>query len=187
MTTAVQRDALKELVSIGSGNALTSLNRLLGRGRISLSVPECVAGELAAELGGLDRAGVGVHLSVDGEVDCTVLTVFDEGSARRVAGVLLGRDAGELGALAESALIEAVNIISCTFLGALGTMVQRVLIPGPPAAEYGRLADLVRGHARDVTLTTVFDDATVGFSGRILVLVDDPAARAILSAVGVAA
>jgi chemotaxis protein CheY-P-specific phosphatase CheC len=187
--TPLARDALKELISIGSGNALTSLNRMLGRGCISLSLPQYVPGNAAGDIEGLQRVGMGVHLVVKGEIACTFLALFDDASAKRLAGLLLDYPVEELGGLEESALLELVNIISCSFLGALGTMVRGVLIPSPPAAAYGRLADLVRIHARGtdvVVLTTEFHDAAVGFSGRIVVLTEDHVASAMLSAVGVA-
>jgi len=188
--TPLARDALKELISIGSGNALTSLNRMLGQGCISLSLPQFVPGNAAADIEGLQQVGMGVRLRVRGEIACTFLTLFNDASAKRLAGLLLEQDdaVDELGTLEESALLEVVNIISCSFLGALGAMIHGVLIPSPPAAEYGRLADLVRAHARGtdvVVLTTTFDDAAVGFSGRIVVLAEDHAARAMLHAVGV--
>jgi chemotaxis protein CheY-P-specific phosphatase CheC len=185
------RDALCELVNIGSGKALTSLSQLLGGGRIHLSLPQHTGVVELGRLEGMADPGMLVRQTVEGVVACTFLALFDESSARRLATSLLARehDVERIGSLEESALLEAVNILSCAFLGALGTLLGCVLIPSPPVAEYGSLAGLVRGGIDSVdqglVFTTRFADERAGYRGRIIILTDDGAALAMLAAIGV--
>jgi chemotaxis protein CheY-P-specific phosphatase CheC len=184
------RDVLGELVSIGCGNALTSLHRLLGGGPISMAPPRWVS--CAADIDRIDLPGVAVWVSIQGDPRCTILTLFDDRSAYRLAGTLLSRSrpVTALGPLEESAVLETVNIISCAFLGALGTMIHGVLIPSPPAMEYGRLVEILPPHLgseNSVVVATGFHDARVGYAGHIVLVAEEGAAQVMLRAVGVAA
>jgi chemotaxis protein CheY-P-specific phosphatase CheC len=180
-------------VNIGSGNALTSLTRLIGGGRISLHVPDCAAALNAGALPGLDADGIVVRMRVDGAVGLTFLAAFESASALRLAQILLAAAAPpqKLDETGESAILEAVNILSCSFLGALSSLLHGVLVPSPPRAMYGRLAELVRSEVakpeETVALSSGFEDADGGFSGRIVVLADVEAGSRMLEAVGVAA
>lgn len=188
--TAVSRDALCELVNVSSGNALTSLSRLIGGGRISLAVPSCVAATEAGELPGLDADGIVVRMEVDGVVALTLLAAFDGASALRLAQILLVADQtpAELGETEESAILEAVNIFSCSFLGALGRLLRGGLVPTPPRATYGHLREVVAQLVEEPDETAVvcssFEAAGGSFSGRILVVVDREATSRMLEAAG---
>jgi chemotaxis protein CheY-P-specific phosphatase CheC len=190
---SLAQDALCELVSIGSGNALTSLNRLLGRGRIDLAPCECLDRSALAAPGDLDCNGVVVRLRVHGMFACDFLTLLADEPARRLAAELLHRsvDVAQHDGMAESGLLEAVNIISCSFLGALGSMVRGVLVPGPPEAAWGNLSHelerLWQEMVQPLAFSARFADDTVGFHGRIVLVAEVEQARVMLRALGVAA
>jgi chemotaxis protein CheY-P-specific phosphatase CheC len=191
LQSAVARDALCELVNIGSGNALTSLTRLIGGGRIALEVPDCVSGHQVNALTGLDAEGIVVRMKVEGAVAATFLAAFEHASALRLAQVLLAvaELPERLGEHGESAILEAVNICSCSFLGALGSLLRGVLVPSPPFAMYGPLADLVSKEVAEpeetVVLSSRFEDANGGFRGRILLTAGGEATSRMLEAVGI--
>lgn len=193
LSKSMAQDALCELVSIGSGNALTSLNRLLGRGCVELWPCDCLDESTLTPAGELDCTGVVVRLAVHGMFSCDFLTLLADEPARRLAGELLQREVAVArhDALAESALLEAVNIISCSFLGALGNLVRGVLVPAPPEAAWGNLAHELERRwaelAQPLTFSARFADQVLGFSGRIALVADAAETRTILRAVGVAA
>lgn len=182
----VARDALGELCSIGAGNAVTSLNRLLGRGRIELGLPELAS--VTETPGDLRGTGLVVRLGIEGAVRGQLLALFDGPSACRLAGLLLGRTCAEpLAALEESAVVEAVNIISCSFLGALAALCGGVLMPTPPAAHWGDLRTLWCGQQAaepTVALSNRFRDPALGFAGRLALMLPVASAGEVLGAVG---
>lgn len=182
-------DTLRELVNIGSGNAITSLNRLIGGAAIGLCVPECVHRHDVVLLDGVTGQGVVIDLIISGVIKGTFLAVFDQASAVAIAGALMGHDVEQIGGLEESALLEAINIISCSFLGALSSMLEGVLVPSPPHAGFGALEDLVQDHldytGAEICLSSRFTAADETFSGRIVFITDDEAALTMLEAVGV--
>ncbi len=189
VSSELARDALLELVNIGSGNAMMSLHRLVGGGSIGLSVPDYVPRGDVVSLNGMAGQGVVIDLLISGVVKGTFLAAFDQASALALAGALMGHDVERLGGLEESALVEAINIISCSFLGALSVLLGGVLVPSPPHAGYGSLDELVQAHldytAAEVCLSSRFTAADDTFSGRIIFITDDKAALSMLEAIGV--
>jgi chemotaxis protein CheC len=187
---ALARDALLEVVNIGSGNALSSLSRLLGGDRVMPSVPELLTPEAMVGLADLDATGIMVTLNVTGAVPCAMLTLFDDAAASALVCELLGREpqAVFFGAEEESSVVEAVNIISCSFLGALASMLRGVLVPSAPVAVYGRLSEVIRDHlAADVwAVTSRFTASSATFSGRVVLVADPAAVATMLTALGVA-
>ena len=183
----VVRDALCELVNIGSGSALSSLVQLLGGGRIVPDVPQVVEADALSDFADLQRRGIAIRLGVEGEIPCCLLAVFDEASACKLASTLThcSVDAIVRGSLEESALLETANIMFCAFLGALGRLVRGDLIPSPPDFEYGVLHIAVQKRVGDATVvTTHFADIAAGFAGRLLVVVDNQAAAQMAGAGG---
>ncbi len=182
------RDALAELLNIGSGNAVTSLSRLLGGGRLLTSSPEVLRGEEVTALRDLAGDGMVVGLAVDGSLSLSFMVLFDMASATELAGALAGGKVERLGAYEQSALLETVNVISCSFLGALASMIKGVLVPHAPQAHVGRLKDIVAlaaGVPGLIALTNEFVDSESGVRGRVLMLIDSGAATRMLKAVGV--
>ena len=185
------QDALMELVNIGSGNALSSLSRLVGGDCLMPSVPEMMTSEAVTDLADLDADGIVVSMTVVGAVECVMMMLFEQRSALELVAELLNRDPLmlRLGPEEEGALAEAVNIISCSFLGALASMLRGVLIPSPPTTAQGRLADVTRDRlgAGTWALTNRFAAVRGGLSGRVVLTGDDVAAGKILAALGVSA
>ena len=189
VSSDLARDALTEVMNIGAGNALSSLSRLVGGKRMLPSLPECMDSCAAGTLPGTEPHGIVVCIRVTGVIRCTVLVLFDDQSAWALAGELLGRpvDEASFGFEEEGAVVEAVNIISCSFLGALATLFHVVLTPTAPVAMYGRLKDLLADHldVGCVVLTSRFASASGAISGRLLLLADEEGVGSILQVLGV--
>lgn len=192
-TNLSTRDVLCELVNIGSGNALTSLSRMIGKGRMISSVPTCFDKnrEYSHELTSQD-SGVALVLHVTGKLSCSLFAVFEQNSARRLANLLLGKAwDGEtnIGPEEESALLEAMNIASCSFLGALAVMVQGVLVPSPPQICFGDISTIFKqcapNHGQDILVMTPFADQEERVQGHFLVIAGASDAQCMVEAVGV--
>lgn len=138
------RDALSEVINIGSGNALSALSRMLSGVRLDMSVPQWLYSP--DDIGACDLDCVLVSMDVIGPWPCGMVVAMEQEAAAELAAALLRRGVEPLiaGGEPESALVESVNIISCSFLGAFAALVPGVFVPRPPVVVYGKLADLLR-------------------------------------------
>jgi chemotaxis protein CheY-P-specific phosphatase CheC len=170
---------LCELVNIGSGNALSSLARLIGNERFDLSLSELTPVERLAELIDLAAPGLAVTMRLAGPTPSVLGFLFDTDAARAVAGRLVGRENAVLrpGSDEESAVVEAVNIISCSFIGAIASVMRSVLVPAPPVVRYGELAGVLARQVADADwlLTNRFTAVFGGYGGRVVWALDDAA------------
>src|SRR5512144_1363889 len=84
-------DALQEVASIGCGQALTALSRLVGR-RIEMDVPEAwvgrSAGAIADFLGALGEELVAVAVRLEGLLTGHLVLALPERDAERLAAAL---------------------------------------------------------------------------------------------------
>ncbi len=117
-------DALRELGSIGNGNAATSLSGMLGK-EVRISVPQVKILEYndAIEwIGGPEPITAGALVRMSGEITGVVLMVQRVEFVNLVLGNMLGNTVEnyeELTELDGSALIEVSNIMISTFINSL--------------------------------------------------------------------
>ena len=147
-------DILTEIGNIGAGNATTALAKLIN-GRVDMYVPkvELLAfKDLAEILGGAEELVAGILLSLEGDI---------EGS------MLFGSDVtDEFTEMELSALLEIGNIIAGAYLTAISQLTNLSIIPtvpslavdmagailSVPAIEFGKLGDkalLIESQFRD--------------------------------------
>jgi chemotaxis protein CheC len=184
-------DALQEVASIGCGQALTALGRLMRR-RIDMDVPEAwvgrTAGAVADFLGAMGRELVLVGVRLEGLVAGHLVLALPERDAARLAACL-GQplsETGRWGELAESALMESGNIVGSAFVSAIARMIGgRLLLSVPALARGGGRSCLDRLVERDsawVALATRFStQGPDGLEGLILVLPHPARIRALLA------
>jgi chemotaxis protein CheC len=140
--TDMQLDALRELANIGSGNAATSLSKMLGRS-IDVAVPDAQMLPLADAVdaaGPADAYVTAVLLPVFGDLDALVLLLFSPEDAATLCGLLGVDREDELGL---SALAEIGNILGSSYIGALGVMSGLSLEPRPPQTASDMLGAIV--------------------------------------------
>jgi chemotaxis protein CheC len=134
-------DALREVGNIGAGNAATSLSTMIGR-PVGMRVPAARVVPLesvADAVGGPEAVVVSMYLQVVGEAPGHIVFVLPPGSARDLCDlVLAGMPAGEpdgdgFTAMELSALSEIGNILTSSYLCALGDLTGLRLEPSPPA------------------------------------------------------
>jgi chemotaxis protein CheC len=162
----MQLDGLREIANIGSGTAATALSSMLGRA-VDLNVPKALALELADAVdavGTPDADVTAVILGVMGDLDATVVLLFDPTSAETICS-LLGVDPADP-EMALSALGEVGNILGSSYIGAMGQMAGLELEPSPPAAVSDMLGAIV---ATALAATAVDTDFALLLDSEMLV------------------
>lgn len=159
---SLELDTLREIGSIGTGNAATALSQLLDR-EVRITLPEVrIMGynEAIEWIGGAEEITAGVLVKLGGQINGIMLSVQKLDFANLVLGSMLKetvKDYSELKALERSALVEVGNIMISTFINALSglsgisvdltvpafTVDMQGAILAVPMAEYGGQSDYI--------------------------------------------
>lgn len=157
---ALELDTLREIGSIGTGNAATALSQLLGR-EVRITLPEVRImeyNEAIEWIGGPEAITAGVLVRISGQMSGIMLSVQPLEFVNLVLDSMLGKtisEYAELGELERSALVEIGNIMISTFINALAglaDMTVELTVPSltidmqgailaVPMAEYGGQTD----------------------------------------------
>ena len=160
--SSLELDTLKEIGSIGTGNAATSLSALIGK-PVRIQTPEVrIMGynEAIEWIGGPEEITAGVLVGMSGQISGIMLSVQQIGFVNLVLDSMLDRsveDYMELQELESSALTEVGNIMISTFINALSglagidieltvpafTVDMQGAIMAVPMAEYGGQSDYI--------------------------------------------
>ena len=158
--TNLEIDTLREIGSIGTGNAATALSTMLGR-EVRITLPEVrIMGynEAIEWIGGPEAVTAGVLVGMGGQMSGIMLSVQQMGFINLVLESMLSEsisDYMELNELRQSALIEVGNIMISTFINALSglsgisvdltvpafTVDMQGAILSVPMAVYGGMSD----------------------------------------------
>lgn len=132
-----KQDALKEIATIGGGNAASAANQML-RKKVNVGVPavNLIPVENAAEIfGRAEDLVIAVYLQLLGDVSGVILLILRRDEAKRLADLLLRRESGKskiLNELAQSSLKEAATILSGAYLNAIAQLLRmRLLVSSP--------------------------------------------------------
>jgi len=144
--TELQLDALREVGNIGTGNAATALAQLLNV-TVDIEVPAVKIfklNEVPELFGDPESYVIGVYMKMLGSVTGHLLLAFPFKSAKLLTTILLGNSSPEevekmdpesitFDDMELSALKEIGNILSSTFLNAIGQLTQLMMISSVPA------------------------------------------------------
>ncbi len=152
-------DVLKEIGNIGSGNAASSLARMINK-PVNMEVPniEVVETEKVVEIfENEEEITVGVYVNFNGDINGTILTLLDKISSDNMVRILLGRKPeGEVYDEMESSVVQELgNIMSSGYVNSISLMASlniNISIPAVnidmvssilsvPAVEYGLESD----------------------------------------------
>lgn len=159
---SLELDTLREIGSIGTGNAATALSQLLGE-RVRITLPEVrIMGynEAIEWIGGPEEITAGVLVKLSGEINGIMLSVQKLDFANLVLSSMMDKSVSDYSALEElerSALVEVGNIMISTFINALSglagisidltvpafTVDMQGAILTVPMAEYGGQSDYI--------------------------------------------
>lgn len=156
----LELDIIREVGSIGTGNAASALSSLLGT-QVGMSLPRVLIlnyDETTEKLGNPEKIVVGVLSQMSGDVSGIMLFLFDLAYINEILSRLMGRqvsDYSEMGEMELSALNEVGNIMISTYVSAMSSLAGMKIelsVPGVavnmlgallsvPIAEMGRETD----------------------------------------------
>lgn len=154
-------DVLTEIGNIGAGNATTALSQLINT-RIDMNVPRVkmlTFAELAQVIGGEETLVAGILLTLEGDIQGSLLFILESDAARvlvqKLVGLTSGLDSDTFTEIEISALQEIGNIITGAYLSAISSLTKLTIsvsvpslaldmagaILSVPAIEFGKLGD----------------------------------------------
>ncbi|MHC1721115.1 MAG: chemotaxis protein CheC [Clostridiaceae bacterium] len=158
--TPLQLDALREVVSIGSGNAATALSRLLNM-KIDMTVPSVEVmpfNDIFTGSGG-DEIVVSVIVRVLGDIPGSILLVFKKEEALYIIEMLTGKKYEYLTEYGYSVISEVGNIIASTFVNSINQFTGLKVSPSVPSVTY----DMLGGVLSNAFIESgQFDDTVIG-------------------------
>lgn len=191
-------DALREVANIGAGHAATALSQITGQ-RIMISVPQinvAAIEDVPNQIASGEEPVAGIAIKVAGDLTGLTLLVFPQPIAHRIASLMMGgRPVTQLGAIEESALKEAGNILSAAYLNALAEFLGMRILNSPPllaidmsdAILTSTYVETSEGASHVFCVESEFQLAndTVPLRGFFLLLPDPVSLRAMLNAIKV--
>ena len=157
---SLEIDTLREIGSIGTGNAATALSQMLGR-EVRITLPEVrIMGynEAIEWIGGPEQVTAGVLVGMSGQMNGIMLSVQQLGFVNMVLEHMMDisiTNYEQLDELGRSTLVEVGNIMISTFINAfsgLSDISVNLTVPAfavdmqgailsVPMAEYGGMSD----------------------------------------------
>ena len=122
--SSLEIDTLREIGSIGTGNAATALSQMIGK-EVRITLPEVrIMGynEAIEWIGGPEQVTAGVLVGMSGQMSGVMLSVQKLGFINLVLEQMRGHpieDYHQLDELGKSTLVEVGNIMISTFINAL--------------------------------------------------------------------
>lgn len=196
-----QLDALREVANIGAGHAATALSQMTGR-TIMITVPTIhitKLEEVPQQLSEEEEPIAAVLMHMLGDLTGRTLLVFPQPTAVRLAELMLRRPEGssaDFGALEQSAIKEAGNILAGAYMNALSDFLGLMLLPSPPSLAIDMSGAVLtsahlqfgadRDHVFSVETQFLLSEHGEHLRGFFLLIPDVAALQAILRAVRVA-
>ncbi|OGS03758.1 MAG: hypothetical protein A2339_07810 [Elusimicrobia bacterium RIFOXYB12_FULL_50_12] len=192
----LQLDALREICSVGAGNAATAISKMLGK-KVDMSVPDIKlvpVARVSELIGGAETLVVGVYSRIMGDLTGEFLLTFPRESAYSLTDILLKKSPGDTKVLEDmdrSALEETGNIITGTFVNALAKILDKNLLISVPKLAFdmaGAIIDFVLIELSEVAefavvLEIVFHDIPETIRGKFFILPDPKSLELIISLV----
>ncbi|KRL02088.1 chemotaxis protein CheC [Liquorilactobacillus capillatus] len=132
----LELDGLKEVINIGGGHAATSISKLVNQ-KIDMHVPEISILSYHELYEQIIAADVEVHAVVSnivGNYSGVILFVVSDDSADKLSELMLGAKTDDIN-VKMSAVSELTNIISNSFLSAIGNLLNVELVSALPVIQ----------------------------------------------------
>jgi len=182
----LQLDALKEIGTIGAGNAATGLSKMLNK-RINITVPSAQIlplEKVPQALGGTEKLVSAIYIMLTGELSGSILLIYPMEESLRLADMLMGKPSGTtkiLDEFGQSALKELTNITTGCYLQALSIVVNMKIMHSIPAFASDMLGAIIDGIliklGLEVEQAVIIETEFVVESGRVkgyLLFLPDP-------------
>ncbi|MCK8816508.1 chemotaxis protein CheC [Natroniella sulfidigena] len=196
----LQLDALKEVASIGAGNAATSLSAMLNS-KIKMTVPNVnltPISDLPDIIGNAEQLIAAMLVRTEGDIDGGVLFTLVPESANLLVQLLVGQEVdieNDLGELEASALKEISNILTGSNLNAFSQMLELTISPSVPSLEFDMAGAILEvcfielGQIGDYALvieTEFLSDMEDEIKGNFFIIPDPESLQFMLDRLGVA-
>ncbi|MCL2016229.1 MAG: chemotaxis protein CheC [Defluviitaleaceae bacterium] len=193
-------DVLKEIGSIGTGNAVTAVSSLINK-KVQMNVPSVELIEfdtLADFVGGPEIILVGVLIGISEDISGMIMFLMDIDTAHNLlssvlSGMGIESSGDNLSELELSAIEEISNIMAGSYLGSLSGLTNlriRQSVPmlaidmanallSVPAIEFGKMADHV------LFINSSFSVENVAVNGYFILVPDEESFAKIMGSLGV--
>lgn len=196
--SSLQLDAMREIGTIGSGNAATALSEVIQK-KVKIKVPEAkvVGFDDALELlGGPERIVAGIQVALSGDINGVMLYMLELDFVNLILESIFGNTVNsyaELDEMAISALQEIGNITIGTYMRALSGFINARINLSIPAMCVNMAGGILSeplaqvGHASDkiLLLDGVFCCGDQEVSSKLILLPDFDSLNLILERLGV--
>lgn len=135
--TDIEKDGLKEIGNIGTGNAATALSKLLNK-HVEIIIPETKfipISEFANEFGGPEKIVTSTYLQVIGDLSGESLFIFSVPSAEKIIDIMMDQPIGTskiIDEMAQSAFKEMSNIFTGAYLDSMANFLDYRILPSIP-------------------------------------------------------
>lgn len=146
--TWLERDALREITSMGAGNATTALSKLMKR-RIDVTIPQLnlVNIQTVPEImGGPEKLATAIHSLISGDTEGSLVVLFDKASSLLITDILQGKEIGTTKTLTaedNKVLQDMGDILSKSCLDALSEFLDLKLMSGEPGVATDMIKSLM--------------------------------------------
>ena len=157
----IRLDVLREITSIATGNAATSLSALLGR-KVDVTVPNIMVESVEKVpeiLGGGGKIVSVVYFLVSGKISGSILLVLSAPESLRLANLLTGQKVRKMENLDEmglSALKELGNIIIGSYMRVLADELKVRITHSVPGFAYDMLGAILDEILAQMSLETEY-------------------------------
>lgn len=190
-------DILREAGNIASGNAMTSLGKLLGC-TLDMNVARVrieQIQELSEVLGDAEEVIAGMIINVYGDFNAMLLLALETESALKVINLMLGKEKANIEALDEldcSVLCETGNILAGSYLSALNTFTGLAFDVSTPQMAIDMAGailsypaiEFVRNDNTMLFIETAFHDKNGVLSGTYILILDNESYNKIIDTLG---
>ena len=191
-------DVLRELANIGSGNAASSLSRMLGK-PVDIAIPDIgIRGfnDAYAALGGADAIMVGTLLMLSGGISGMMMYLMPVDVACDLINLLMFTEIKsheEIDEMSFSAINEVSNIMSGSFVSAIAEMTSLKIDISPPEARLDMLGSIMSVpsiYFAKISDTLLLIQNELEISGKktrasVLLLPDMPSLEKLMTSLGI--
>jgi len=144
----IHKDVLREIANIGSGNAASSLSRMIGH-TVDIKIPDInIMGfnEAVEFLGGPETVMIGTLLHLTDDIEGMMMFLLPIEVVCDLVNMLMGTEIAshdEIDEMGYSIINECSNIMSASFATAVAEMTDLVIDISPPEATLDMLASIM--------------------------------------------
>lgn len=133
----LEKDALREVGNVGTGNAATALSKIINK-RVAMVIPETSfvpIKEYAQKIGGAEKINASVYIQIIGDISGEALLMFPKEDSLKIIDMMLGNKPGTtmiIDDMGISALNELANIFVGAYLNSLANLLRLKILPNVP-------------------------------------------------------